>query len=87
MGHGSGGTWGWMALMMMGLWTLVIGAAVWIVLRAGFGRRRDGGPAAGDSPRDRATDEGGGARAILAERYARGEIDTEEYEERLARLG
>ena len=29
---------------------------------------------------------GGGAKAILAERYARGEINAEEYKERLANL-
>lgn len=29
---------------------------------------------------------GGDARRILAERYARGEIETQEYEERLRRL-
>lgn len=52
------------------LWLLVLGGIVWAVTR----RRR--GPWSGG---DRAED-------ILAERYARGEISSEEYRERLEGL-
>lgn len=51
-------------------WALLVGAVVWLLARR---RDRDG------DPRSR-------ARELLAERYARGEIDGEEYRERLAEL-
>jgi putative membrane protein len=49
------------------LWLLVLGGIVWFVTR------RRGGPWSG----------GRRAEDILAERYARGEISSEEYRERL----
>lgn len=73
--HMWGAGWGWwMALMMMGFW----GAAIWLVVSL---TRRGGGRSAreGDSLTR--------ARTLLSERLARGEIDTNEYRERLDALG
>ena len=68
--------WGWsawlgMAVMMLLFWVLLVGA---VVLVARWVR--------GDQPRGRAPGSGhadGSAESVLAERYARGEIDEEEY--------
>lgn len=65
---GGGWMWLWGSLMML-FWVAVIGLAIYWLVRAtqsGAGR---------GSSRDR-------AEAILAERYARGELTTEEYRER-----
>ena len=79
-GYGWGG-WGWggwilMALVMIVFWALVITAIV-VAVRyfagAGTAHGRAGG---GPTPT-------GGAEDVLAERYARGEIDDEEYRRRL----
>lgn len=72
-GHmdGWGGGWMWLwGTLMMLSWVAIIAGAVWLVLRS-----RSGGPASG-----------GRARQILDERYARGELDTEEYRDRLDHL-
>jgi putative membrane protein len=65
--------WGWgmgMMVMMLVFWGLVIGGVVLLVRwLAGLGSGREGGG------RDRALE-------ILRERYARGEIDREEFESR-----
>lgn len=64
------GGWGggpWWVLIPL-LWIALAGTVVWLVTR-----RRDGRP---ESP-------GGGAVGILTARYARGEIDTDEYRQRL----
>ena len=64
---------GWMWLwggMMLLLTVVVIGALVWAVARA---------PRIAPQPHDR-------AHAILAERFARGEITSEEYQERAQHL-
>jgi putative membrane protein len=53
------------------LWLVVIGTVIWFVLRTVRRGERSGV--------DRATD-------ILAERYARGELNAEEYRERLEEL-
>lgn len=77
-GHMGGGGWSWLwATAMVLTWVLVIGAVAWLI---GAAARRPGGAAV---PPPSGTDR---ARAILAERYARGEISTEEYDERLAKL-
>ena len=55
---------------LMVFWVGVIGVIVWLVLRAGHGG------VGGSRP----------ARRILDERYARGEIDTDDYEARLEKL-
>ena len=52
------------------LWLLLIGGAIALLWRRGRG-----GGDGGDSP-----------RRILGERFARGEIDAEEYRDRLAQL-
>ncbi|MCZ7527924.1 MAG: SHOCT domain-containing protein [Acidimicrobiia bacterium] len=74
--HMWGDGWGWMWLLgtvvMVALVGLAVAALVW-------GARAGRAPGAGDG-RARARD-------ILAERYARGEITTEEYRERLQELG
>jgi putative membrane protein len=61
---------------MMGGWLLltvvIVGLVVWLVVS--YARPRTG------------TDDTGAARRILAERYARGELDTEDYTQRLAAL-
>lgn len=73
--HDGIGGWGYvvMILNMVLFWGLLIGAAI-LVYRAvqGGGGRADGG-----------TDS---ARRVLGERYARGEIDDEEYRRRLETL-
>jgi putative membrane protein len=63
---------GWWPIWPL-LWVAVIGTLVWLVMR----RRR-----AADGP----TDGSGRAKEILAERFARGEITSEEYRERLDQL-
>lgn len=81
MGYGSGMGWWWIfgLLLLVGLVLLVVVA----VRAAGGGVRR-----AGDLPR---ADDGqlgrSRAREVLDERYARGELTTEEYRERLTALG
>jgi putative membrane protein len=81
-GHmGNGGWSGWMWLWgtaMVLFWVIVIGAAAWLVARA-VAPHRAHTPGSGTAGLEH-------AREILAERYARGEIGTEEYEERLAKL-
>lgn len=72
-GWGGGWMWLWGVLMMV----LLVALLVWLV-RIGLGSNPPSGPA----PRD--PDER--AREILAERYARGEISTEEYRERANEL-
>ncbi|NKZ04291.1 SHOCT domain-containing protein [Actinomadura latina] len=78
---GNGGWSGWMWLWgtaMVLFWVAVIGAAAWLVARAAA-PRRTGAPGPGKPGLEH-------AREILAERFARGEISTEEYDERLAKL-
>ena len=72
--HGYGSMW-WAGGTMLG-WLLpailIVGLVVWLVVS--YARPPD---AVGDN---------GTARRILAERLARGELDTEEYTKRLAAL-
>lgn len=67
--------WGWVGMTfgMIVFWALVIAALVWVV--RGFGR------ADADRRPEAPTPE-----QILAERFARGEIDKTEYQERLSTL-
>lgn len=75
-GNGWGDHWGeaagwpWLWPLMWLAWIAVIAAVVWLALRTTRGGR---------SGSDRAKD-------LLAERYARGEITTDEYRERLGEL-
>lgn len=78
-GGGMGSGWLWWALIAVGVILIVV-----LVVRWAAGRRPDvpsvrktGGSAGGRSE----------ARRILDERYARGELDTAAYEERVRSLG
>jgi putative membrane protein len=62
-----GADWGWGALMMISFWVL-LAVLVWALVRIASRHERH------ESPR--------GPLDLLAERYARGEIDEEEYERR-----
>ena len=66
--HGSGWGWVWMSVMMVGFWAVVV---VGIVMLA-----RGSGGSRGRRPRD----ESSTPEDVLAERFARGEIDVDEYE-------
>ena len=71
-GWGGGPGWGWMVAMGV-FWVLLIAGIVLAVVLALRG-----------SSRSRVDDGGGSrARAILEERFARGEIDEEEFRRRL----
>ena len=76
--HGWAGGWMWLwgSFMMVALVALVV-----YVLRSGLGSSGDSQPAAG------AVDGAKKAREILSERYARGEINADEYREKLHDLG
>ena len=72
------GSWGWgawfaMALMMLAFWGLI--AAVVIVAFRSWGHHNQGSPASGPSSE-------GDALSILDSRFARGDIDAEEYTSR-----
>ncbi|WP_405982171.1 SHOCT domain-containing protein [Streptomyces sp. NBC_00158] len=69
-----------MSLTTLIVWTLIVAAAV-LVVRA---LRRDG--ADGHTSAASYPAFGNGAERLLAERFARGEIDDEEYSRRLAVL-
>lgn len=68
--HGSGGSWMW--VFGISVMALLVVLIVWLVRTT----------AAGSSPPDST----GRAREILAERYARGELTTDEHQERLEQL-
>ena len=67
-----GGGWWWLfgTLMMLG-WIALVGLAIWWVVRTTQGRQPE--------PFER-------AKEILAERYARGELTTDEYRDRVDAL-
>jgi putative membrane protein len=68
--------WGWvgMTLGMVAFWALVIGAVVWLVRGLSRGNERRDLSSSPDP------------RRVLAERFARGEIDEAEYRDRLTVL-
>src|SRR3954467_14875275 len=74
---GSGWMWLWGSVMMLFL-IIVVAAAALVLVRLTAARR--------DAPTIAEEAEHRHAREILADRYARGEITSEEYDERLARL-
>jgi putative membrane protein len=82
------GGWGWgawliMTVVMVLFWALVIGGIV-VLVRYVTGAQRGGQPG---SPSWGWPGRGGSrAEDVLAERFARGEIDEEEYRRRLALL-
>lgn len=71
-GHDGAGAWWWM-LPMMFVFLVVVGVVVWALLNAGRAHPVSG--VQSPSPED-----------VLAHRFARGEIDTAEYHERLEAL-
>lgn len=72
---GWGGGWMWLwGVVMMALFVVLI---AWLVQTTG------GGASAGYSPQRSPVER---AQEILAERYARGDLTTEEYRERVAEL-
>ena len=81
MGYGSGMGGGWLfgLLMMVGL--ILLGVVLVRVMGGGL-RRGDG-----DTDRPSPGSPGASAGRLLDERYARGEVSTEEYQERLRVLG
>lgn len=72
---------GWRIAIMIVLFALLIGVAVWAVVRATRASHAPTAPPAGVS------NAGSAARDILDQRFARGEIDSTEYEERRRVLG
>ena len=69
---GPGGGWGWLwGPLVLLLWVALIATVVWFLAR-------------GTRPPDRSGIDQ--AREVLAERYARGELTTDEYRERLEQL-
>jgi putative membrane protein len=78
MDNWNGGGWGWgawvaMAFMMLVFWGAI--AAVVIVAIRSWGHRPEGSPGGGTSSED-------DALRILDARFARGDIDSEEYTSR-----
>jgi putative membrane protein len=71
----SGGGWLLMALMMVAFWAVVIGLVVWAVRSSGSRHQGPPSPPATSHP-------DWGARQILDERFARGEINEDEYRQR-----
>lgn len=76
-GNGMDG-WGYvlMALMMVLFWGLLITGIVLVVRYLGGDRRQQAPPSDGSDP-----------KGLLAERFARGEIDEDEYRQREKVLG
>jgi putative membrane protein len=66
--------------MMVLFWVAVIFGIVALIRYAGWGGQRWGGQRGGESPEPAAPER------LLAERFARGEIDEQEYRQRLAAL-
>ena len=79
MGFGSGMGWMWLFWLL-----LVVGVALVLVVAV---RAVGGGLSRGDRGTERSQQERTRARQLLDERYARGELTTDEYRERLRVLG
>ncbi|QZL03109.1 SHOCT domain-containing protein [Streptomyces sp. BHT-5-2] len=85
-GHGGGWMWPWMLVGNLLFWIVIIVVAI-LIFRAFTqrpGPHNSGQPGWGTPPPPGSP--GPGAEQILGERYARGEIDEDEYQRRLATL-
>ncbi|WP_342635093.1 SHOCT domain-containing protein [Arthrobacter celericrescens] len=71
--------WLWGAITVVGI-PLLVFVMVRLFSDRGYGAAKRQGPEAGAGPRS-------GARQILDERFARGELTADEYQERLRVLG
>lgn len=79
MHWGDMGSWGWAgALIGLIFMLVVVGLLVAVIVAALRGSEPRGGPA----PRGGPTQSTGGAEQVLAERFARGEIDEDEFNQR-----
>jgi putative membrane protein len=78
-GNGMGG-WGMVLMTVSGLlfWGLIIAGIVWLVRSVGQGGGQGTAPPPAPTPTP---------QQVLADRFARGEIDEEEYKRRLHVLG
>lgn len=74
-GHDGGGWAVGMAIFMIFFWSSIV-ALLWVGVRALLARPPQAGPTGRQEPSD-----------ILAERFARGEIEPEEFQRRLELLG
>ncbi len=70
MMDGGGGRWVWGVLIMV-VMLGIVALVVWLIVRSSHGS---------------ASVHSSSAREILSERFARGEIDTDEYHDRLSKL-
>ena len=78
-GSGMGGTWMFWLLLIVGV-LMLAGLGIWFL----SANRRRGGPTGSRDLRGAGpAGSGGTPRAILDERFARGELTPEEYQERL----
>lgn len=77
MDWNDGPSW-WMVTMMIVITLAVVGGIIWAIVFASRASQSSAtsAPTAGPNPRE-----------ILDQRYARGEIDTADYEERRSKLG
>jgi putative membrane protein len=71
MDGGGAGWWVWGVLMMV-VMLGIVALVVWLIVRSSHGSAPGGEPSS--------------AREILSERFARGEIDADEYHDRLSKL-
>jgi putative membrane protein len=79
MGWDTGwGVFGWlgMGLMMISIWVVPIAVLVWLLVRSSRSERASGTAPTAASPEE-----------VLAQRFARGEIDEDEFNRRRAMLG
>jgi putative membrane protein len=83
-GYGSMMGWTWLFWLLLIIGIVLLGIVAVRAFSSGITRGRTG---PGPGPGQPGATDGGTARRILDERYARGEISTEEYRERLEVLG
>lgn len=83
MWYGGHGDYMWAGMLVwLLLLALLIGVAVWLAVKAASGGAHPVTPPAPPAPQAPPTPRVSSARAILDERYARGEIDDDEYRRR-----